>query len=160
MRTIRKQFGAAIYRRIGGTGKATGAAAGPGVDADVRLADRIWFVLLVIMVFLTFLMVNVFPNSMLCQVILAGLWGLLIGGGILFICGKQLIITIFGALIGGGVAKAKSVADDVRQFAHSATNVTHFLNNIFGPSVHIYNGSVVIFFVLCGLSCLPAYRKT
>lgn len=159
MRSMRKHFGAALYRVMGGTGAAVGVAAGPGADADVRRANRFWFGTLVFVVLLTFGLLIIRGNALAVQVILAALWGLFIGGTLLFYLPKHLIITLFGALLGGSAAKAGSVSAGVRNFAHVAKELTEVLNQAFSPPPQIYNGSVFVFLLLVALSCLPAYSE-
>lgn len=162
MRSIRKQFGAGIYRVMGGIGTAVGAAgasAGGKGDPDVNRANKVWFAALVFLVLVTFIAVFTRGNSLGVQVILAGLWGLFIGGTVLFFLSRHLIITVFGAVIGGSIAKAENLADGVRNFGHVARDLTAALNQAFSPPPNIYNGSVVVFLLLLALSCLPAYKE-
>ena len=157
MRIVRKRFGARLNRLAGGFGSAAGAAKGAGADADVQRANRFWFGCLIAVVLLTLGAIIFRGNSLGLQVILACLWGLFVGGTVLFFFHKHLVITIFGALVGGGVAESQSVVDGVHHFASVATKLTGALNQVVSPSPHIYNGSVVVFLLLLLLSCLPAY---
>ena len=157
MRIVRKRFGASLNRLGGGIGVAVGGASGAGADADVRRANRFWFGCLMVLVLLTVGIVMARGNSLGLQVILASLWGLFVGGTILFYFEKHLVITIFGALVGGGIAESHSLAEGVHHFAGVAAKLTDALNHAASPSPHIYNGSVVVFLLLLALACLPAY---
>ena len=157
MRIVRKRFGASLNRLAGGSGVAVGGAAGAGADADVKRANRFWFVCLIVLVLLTVGVVIARGNSLGLQVIFASLWGLFVGGTILFFFHKHLVITLFGALVGGGLAESQSLADAVHHFAGVAAKLTAALNQAVSPSPHIYNGSVVVFLLLLALACLPAY---
>jgi hypothetical protein len=159
MLSFRRRFGVGLYRVMGGTGSAVGAAAGPGVNADVRRANRFYFAVLVLLVIVTFGLLLLRGNTVGIQATLAAMWGLFLGGTLLFYLSKTLIITIFGTVLGASVAKIKSVVDGVQNFTQIAQQLTDLLNKAFDPPPHIYNGSACLFLLLVLLSCLPAYSE-
>jgi hypothetical protein len=159
MRSFRRRFGAGLYRLMGGTGNSESRVAGREADADSRLAIRFWFGAVVLVVVLTFVLVALVGNSVGIQTVLAALWGLLIGGGLLFFIHKKLIITVAGALIGAGASEIKGVVEGVKSMAKVAQDVTDSVNGIFGPAVQFYIGPVVVFFIVILVSCIPAYRE-
>lgn len=134
-------------------------------DADIRRASLFWYSALVGGVVVTFPLVAYFGNSSTAQIVLAALWGLIAGGGLLFFIHKNLIITFVGTLLGaagvGGLEelfKGKGIADVIKAFGKSVRDAADALNSIL-PGADIHTGPLFLFFLLLLLCCLPAYRE-
>lgn len=159
MLQVRQEWGSTVNRWIGGTGGIEAEVAGGGQTSDSRTATLCWLAALVAILIVSFVLIGLAGASAWVVTVLAALWGVVVGGGLLFFLHQKLIITIAGMVIGASVGEIKSLLEGAKSLIQVGQHLAVEINGLVGPSAHVSGGAVVLFLVVVLLCCTPAYSR-
>ncbi|MCW1410866.1 MULTISPECIES: hypothetical protein [Rhizobium] len=151
MAPFRARLGRLFQNIRGGSGD-TGLASGN------KLAKQgdIFFLIILVLVVLGSIALLVWVPGAIVQYILAGLWGLTVGGALLLFLPAKLLITVIGGLLGVGASDFVGLAQVVEKMSTTVAAVAKTINSS-GP-VQFQQQPIWLFLILVALCCLPAYR--
>jgi hypothetical protein len=158
MESVRIGFGKWVNRIKGGSSKNDSTLANSGDDFK-KLSDLVYFFILALAVISTVSALLFFDGSFKTQLCLGILWGLVVGGCLVFYLPPKYVTTGVGGVLGLSSTEVTGVSTILERLIAESVTITETMTTIISDGSKIYTIPILIFSVIVLGCCVPAYKK-